>query len=86
MESDAHDMFHEKRRELRGGCSDQGTEKGMGDESIYSVGFDDYNPTDAFELFLCPLILWIPGMLHVLYNALQDAIESVSESKLFSTS
>ena len=77
MESDDNEMWDEKRRELRGGCVDQGTEKGLGDDSIKChAQFSDYDPEDSDDLFIYPLILMIPGMLHVLYNALQEGIES----------
>ena len=47
MESDGQPMFHEKRCELRGGLSDQGTEFGIGDDSIRSIkGFEEYYPED----------------------------------------
>ena len=75
-------MLHEKRYELRGGLADQGTEKGLGDDSIRSVhGHEDDQSDDATSLFLFPRMLMMPGMLHILYNALQDAVESVAESK-----
>ena len=84
MESSDIGMFHEKRYELRGGCSDQGTEKGMGDDSIRSVhGHEEYESDDANSSFLFPRMLMMAGMLHILYNALQDAILSVPESKTF---
>ena len=64
--------------------ADQGTEKGLGDDSIRSVhGHEEYESDDAYGLFLYPRMLMLPGMLQILFNALQDGIQSIVESKAF---
>ena len=84
MESDTEPDFHEKRCEVRGGLSDQGTEKGLGDDTILALRrFADYAHENPDTLFMYPLCLMFPGMLHVLYNALQEAILSEPSSADF---
>ena len=84
MESGSDLDFHEKRLEVRGGLSDQGTERGLGDDTILShPRYADYDNDDPDMLFMYPLCLMLPGMLHVLYNALQEAILSIPSSSEF---
>lgn len=75
MEFEDAPMFHEKRFEVIGGCADQGTEKGMGDDSIRCLEqFSTYEPENRDDLFMYPFLLMLLGMLHVLYNALQEGV------------
>ena len=61
MESATDAQFEETRRELRGGLSDQGTEKGMGDDSLRALWrYADVQYTDNDELFLYPNLVQKP--------------------------
>ena len=86
-ESEDLPMFDEIRNEVRGGTTDQGAERNMGDETVRIVpGYEDkFLPADP-QSFLWPRSLWIIGHMHVLFNALESACKSVSISKNFSTS
>ena len=78
MESSDDKAFHATRNEVRGGVSDQGTEFAIGEETVKSVPrFAHAAFADASQLYLFPLCLWLPGHLHILYNALKEAVESV---------
>lgn len=84
MESSDDTMFETKRREFRGGLADQGTEQGMGDDSVLIVPcFNKADYHELHDLYMFPHLLMSPGMLHILYNALREAIESLPGSKDF---
>ena len=84
MESSSHAHFHELRPEVKGGTSDQGTEAGIwrAPISVLPQFADTYRPGDYMQN-LYPYILEMPGHLHILYNALQEAVESIEPSKDF---
>ena len=51
-ESDSVDMFFEKRCEVRGAVTDQGTEKGIGDDTVRGVhGRQDYTSDNEDDIF-----------------------------------
>ena len=81
MESDSDGMFHEKRGEVKGCTSDQGTEKGLADDPVVVLPrFADYTGPD---MFMYPAAMWLPGHLHIFFNALQEAIEGMDGHKDF---
>jgi hypothetical protein len=69
------------RNMFRGTCSDSGTEKGINDQPLDVV--DRYsntvNPNSAAS-YLFPNSVWMPGHLHIVYNALENSVKS---SKLY---
>ena len=78
IESATDAQLEEKRRELRGGLSDQGTEKSMGDGSLRVLSrYADVQYPDSDELFLYPNLVQVPGHMHILNNALKEALESL---------
>ena len=60
--------------ELRGGLADQGTE--------FCIAGEHY-PEDQCMLFLYLFLLMLPGMMHTLHSAVQEAIMSHPEPKHF---
>jgi len=84
MESASDAEFHAKRAELRGAIADQGTEKGIVDEPVTIIPrFENaFSPTDT-RSFLFPHALSMHGHLHILYNALQEAVESLPSAATY---
>ena len=77
-------MFFEKRCEVRGAVTEQGTEKGIGDDTFRGVhGHQDYTSDNEDDICTYPYVLFFPGILHILYNALQEAIEADPRSAAF---
>ena len=78
MESNSPDMFHGKRAEVIGGLSDQGTERNVGEDTVFSLSqFRGAFHPDSNNAFMYPNCLWVTGLLHILYNALEEAITSL---------
>jgi hypothetical protein len=78
MESASAVMFHGKRAELIGGTSDQGTEKGMGEDTVFALSqFAGLYASGSKHAFMYPNVLWVTGMMHILYNGLEEAVTSL---------
>ena len=84
MESESLDKFHEVRCEIRGFTSDQGTERKLPEVpvAILSACRDAYEPSDPMS-YMYPRCLAMPGHLHILFNALEEAVKSLSISAKF---
>ena len=76
MEFASEDDFHSKRREVRGGASDQGAESHIAHATV-NVLVQLKQTYDAGDIgsFLYPRMLSMIGHLHVLYNCLEHALE-----------
>ena len=62
--------------------TDQGTEYVTGDDTIYVFErYRNYVPVDGVDRFLFPCALMFPGHLHILYNALTEALLSLDSCK-----
>ena len=74
----SEDTFHSLRSEFRGGCSDTGTEKGIADDTVGIIPrfARTYQATDVMS-FMWPCLLYIPGHLHILFNAFEAAVKSL---------
>ena len=84
MEAPDRDGFNEIRCEFRGGTSDAGAERGMGDGTVLAVpGFEQaYLPGSPMS-YVYPKLLYMPGHLHIIYNALENAVKSAPYAKEF---
>ena len=84
MESGSEAAFHGLRGEVRGAVADQGTEKGIVDEplAILTGMAVTHAPKDV-QSFLFPKALGIHGHLHILYNALEEAVMSLESAHIF---
>ena len=74
LESTDEAAVHKKRCKVRGGTTDQGTEAGMGNNTVriltsMSTKYDDGSDMD----FMYPRMLPIAGHLHMIYNALEES-------------
>ena len=77
MKSKDHEAFHVRRRKHRGVLSDQGTERGMGDVALSVLSqYATYAPADSPDAFLYPNTFAFPGLLHILYDALENACKA----------
>ena len=84
MESEKAAEFHEVREELKGSCSDSGTEKDIGDDTINIIkAFRGMFAATDPRSFMYPCLLHIAGHLHILFNAFETAVKSLDESKQF---
>lgn len=69
--------FHVKRNRYRGTCSDQGTEKGINDISLSVIPrFADLHPPGSTQSYAYPRSLYVPGALHILYDALEVCVKA----------
>ena len=84
MESDSLDDFDIKRKGVRGFTTDQGPERGIGDETVRVIPEykDRYSAADP-RVFMWPWALFIMGHLHLLFNALEEACKGLSISSKF---
>ena len=84
MESGSLSSLNELRCEVRGLTTDQGTEKGVSEATVEILQKfrGEYAPGDPMS-FMYPRCLWIPGHLHVMFNALEEAVKGLSVSKAF---
>ena len=80
MTSSSEDNFHIKRKRYRGVVADQGTEKGCGDifVKIFPQVSENVDSNSA-DAYLYPASLSMPGMLHILYDALEAAVKACPE-------
>ena len=78
METADSAAFNEVRCEFRGCCSDQGTEKGMAEDTVNAIAeLRGRYPAGSEMSFMYPKMMYVSGHLHVLYNALKTSITSV---------
>ena len=83
MESESNKQFHSIRNEVRGYTSDQGVEKDCGEGTVKVIPmFHDFE-SNSRQSFMFPQCLVVPGHLHILYNALREAIEKLPIAKEF---
>ena len=68
MESADEAAFHKKRCEVRGGTTDQGTEAGIGNNTVRILT----SMSTKYVDFMYPRMLPMAGHLHMLYNALEE--------------
>jgi len=83
-ESSTEEEFDRNRCQVRGGVADQGTESHIMDETIrilpqFRNRYGDENPRS----FIFPWGLFIPGHLHLIYNALEEACQALSVAEKF---
>ena len=84
MEAETAEEFHAKRMEVRAATADQGTEKGIVDETIHLLQqYKDDFPAGDMRSFLFPKAVGVHGHLHILYNGLQEAIMSLPGASLY---
>ena len=83
MDSPSELQFHVKRKRYRGCVADQGTEQGIGDMSLRIFGLGQDIPAASSESYFYPLLLQMPGMLHILYDALELAVKACPQYKGF---
>ena len=78
MEAGTDDLFHKVRNEVLGACCDQGPERVVADSSVSSIGrYRDTYVASNDQSYYWPRCLWIAGLLHVFYNALETSLKSV---------
>ena len=80
MESEDMNQFDVIRSSVRGFASDQGAERGMGDETVTILPEyrGRYIATDPMN-YLWPCCLFVMGHLHLLFNALEEACKGMGE-------
>ena len=72
-------MFHGKRLEVRGCVGDQGTEKDIIDGTVDIIPrFANAYDMNDDRSCMCPNALGFAGMLHILYNALEENFKAMS--------
>ena len=77
MQSGTLELLEVKRKRKRGCTTDQGTEKGLGDMSADLVpALAGQARPGTPDSFLWPNLLATPGALHMLYDALENAVKS----------
>ena len=87
MKSRSDEHFHDRRRKHRGNTSDQGTERGMNDTPVDVLPrFDKIALPGTPESYLYPYSFYQPGMLHVLYDALEEASKKTRSTNISWTS
>ena len=86
LESGSLERFSQWRWQLRGICSDHGDEEAIVDEAVTSTPFcteaEQIQLADCkaaglplpLSLYLLPLGLYVPDMLHIVFNALEEAV------------
>ena len=84
MESGSDDQFEEIRCEVCGVLTDQGAEKSIADQSVNVLpAFKDKYPSTNARSYLWPSALGVLGHMHILFNALEEAIKAISISDSF---
>ena len=83
-ESQDEEAFDKKRKQVRGGTTDQGVEAHILDATINIIPrfCGRYSPTSILS-FLFPYALFIPGHLHLLYTALEEACKQLAIAETF---
>ena len=78
MESETLEQFDDSRCHTFGWCTDSGAERGIADQTVRIVPAyrDKYRPGDP-RIYFWPWVLFIPGHLHVLFNALEESAKSL---------
>ena len=80
--------FTRMRYRVRGVCSDQGTERLLCDapycedvdalkSHLAQVEAGVVSLPASIDSFLLPVALWVPGHIHMVWNAVQEALESM---------
>jgi len=64
-------------------CTDQGAERGICDETVRVLGDFAASPFSRKDAYLFPKALWVPGHLHILFNALEEACKKIEISSTF---
>ena len=78
MESADEAAFHKERCEVRGGTTDQGTEAGIGSNTVRILTIMPTKHDDGSDMdFMYPRTLPIAGRLHMIYNALEESFWQV---------
>ena len=76
-------QFDTVRKEVRGFCTDQGAERGICDETARILpGFVGESFANK-NAWLWPRALWVPGMLHLLFNALEESCKKLDVAERF---
>ena len=78
MEAADDESFHSLRYEFKGSCIDQGTERGIAEETVTVIPRYQGSQFTGRANFLLPDLLHIPGHLHIIYNAMKSAALSLS--------
>ena len=83
METDSKEGFEATRGGVVNTCSDQGTEKDLNDAPFVLKGHSENLTPGSPESFTYPNSLYIPGHLHILFNALEEACKAMPVYKVF---
>ena len=87
MESGAVEKYDQRRSQVIGLCADQGTERGCADIDVLRVRYDaNGRPLwDERHSRMYPSCLYVPEHLHIVFNALQHAVEVLPVHRHFIT-
>ena len=78
METEHPTHFKTVRGQVRGTTSDQGTERACNDHCITTLATPPVLPdANNLDSYVWPRSLWMPGHLHIFYNALQECVEEM---------
>jgi len=75
--------FNTVRKEVRGFCTDQGAERGVCDETVRILPGRLGVPFQNTAAWMWPFALYVPGMLHIIFNALEEACKKLDVAERF---
>jgi len=81
MEVNSQTEILPRRRQVKNICSDQGTEKGINEAPYACKVAPQTLPPEHDDNFLYPCSVWMPGHLHLLFNALEEAVTGLDGYK-----
>ena len=75
-------LFMKVRQQVFGILSDRGTESGIADDTVAVIPrYADFVWSDPNDAFMYPKGMYILGHLHILYNALREAVKSLPDAQ-----